>query len=210
MWGDVSILTVCRLVGTIPLSSTPNDDAHVVTARYQEGTILCKASHRVLMPLHGAEVLSCLEFVHLNLLGVATDNDVARSIELEEVDAQDFGTFHSVKLGMLRVVNGVTELWEDSCGDGRAVSILLGVFLGDFPDGNGAIIAASNQEFLAIEYFSDDAGYRVGMITTLEGLQNDRAIDLQIPKSDCTVFVPSCNESTVGQESHAAELTVLW
>ena len=117
MWGDVSILTVCGLVGTIPFSSTPNDDAHVVTARYQEGTILRQASHRVLMPLHGAEVLTCLQFVHLNLLGVAADNDVPRSVELEEVDAQDFSSFHCVKLGMLRVVNGVTELWEDSCGD---------------------------------------------------------------------------------------------
>lgn len=65
------------------------------------------------MTLHGAEVLSCLQFVHLDFFRVSTDHDVAVTLVLEEVDAEDLWRLQVVEFRKLCVVNGVAELGED-------------------------------------------------------------------------------------------------
>lgn len=47
------------------------------------------------------------------------------------------------------------------------------------------------------------------MTLTVVALQEDRAIDLEVPKADRSVFVTRRNEAAVRQEGHAAEFGLL-
>jgi len=46
------------------------------------------------------------------------------------------------------------------------------------------------------------------MALIIVALQQDAAIDFKVPKADCAVFVSRCNQATLGEEGHAAELGV--
>jgi hypothetical protein len=87
----------------IPFLSIPNDDAHIITTREQELTILSEACDRVQMSLHCAEILSSFELVNLDFLLVASHYNVPISVLLlhdinffEEINAQDFSRFSSI------------------------------------------------------------------------------------------------------------------
>ena len=47
------------------------------------------------------------------------------------------------------------------------------------------------------------------MALVVMALEEDRAVDFQVPESDCTLFVTCRNKTAVLQESHATELRVL-
>jgi len=118
------------------------------------------------MSHHGAEVLARLHLIDLDLLRVTTDDDVTVLVVLEEVDAEDLVALEVVQLGELRVVDRVTELRVDRCCQG-GVPVFRLCLLGNFPDGERAIVTASHQELLVLVYFSDDTRDGVCMVASL-------------------------------------------
>jgi len=51
-----------------------------------------------------------------------------------------------------------------------------------------------------------DAGDRVIVLLALMALQQNRAVDLKVPKSDGSILVTSGNKTAVVKESHTTDL----